>query len=161
MIFKDLLYSRSLSAICQNNQVIHQICNFIIVLLLVKASLFWIIYRCSTTSRNFMVINQMLFFTADLTLPYREQHTGTKGHLQTYRQFPRGLGVPRPFISSYFSAIFILFYMYVHAMPETQSKLYSRLFISNREKISIFYHYLYKNIGLNESNIWTYKAYLY
>ncbi|WMV37512.1 hypothetical protein MTR67_030897 [Solanum verrucosum] len=45
---------------------------------------FWIIGRHSTTSRNFSATRRLLFFTADLILSFRAQHTGTKGEDKTF-----------------------------------------------------------------------------
>ncbi|KAG5572239.1 hypothetical protein H5410_062005 [Solanum commersonii] len=46
--------------------------------------MFWIIGRHSTTSRNYLVIPQLLLFTFDLIRSFRAQHTGTKGEDKTF-----------------------------------------------------------------------------
>uniref|UniRef100_M1DUG8 Uncharacterized protein n=1 Tax=Solanum tuberosum TaxID=4113 RepID=M1DUG8_SOLTU len=44
----------------------------------------WIIGRHSTASQNCSVTRRLLFFTANLILSFRAQHTGTKGEDKTF-----------------------------------------------------------------------------
>ncbi|WMV54701.1 hypothetical protein MTR67_048086, partial [Solanum verrucosum] len=46
--------------------------------------LFWIIGRHSTASQNYSVTHRWFFFTTDLILSFRAQHTGTKGEDKTF-----------------------------------------------------------------------------
>ena len=43
----------------------------------------------------------------------------------------------------------------VHSLPQTQNTWNSWFFINNWDKTSIYGHYFYQNIALNESNVWT------
>ncbi|KAG5580038.1 hypothetical protein H5410_050665, partial [Solanum commersonii] len=46
--------------------------------------MFWIIRRHSTTSQNCSTTRRLLFFTTNLCLSFRAQHTGTKGENKTF-----------------------------------------------------------------------------
>ncbi|WMV07821.1 hypothetical protein MTR67_001206, partial [Solanum verrucosum] len=47
---------------------------------------FWVAGRYGTTSRNCSATSRLLYFIANLIIPFRAQHTGTKDDLQADRR---------------------------------------------------------------------------
>ncbi|KAG5631692.1 hypothetical protein H5410_003409, partial [Solanum commersonii] len=80
----------------------------------------WIIGRHSTASRNCSATRQLLFYTADLILSFRAQHTGTKVEDKTF--WPLSEWVLRFSDLHFFVhlATFVPFLLsIIHAFPQT------------------------------------------
>ncbi|WMV49556.1 hypothetical protein MTR67_042941 [Solanum verrucosum] len=68
-----------------------------------------VIGRHGIASRNFSAMHRLLFFSTDLIISFRAQHSGTKGEVRPFGDSPCALGNPHTFISSFFSSLSLLF----------------------------------------------------